>query len=185
MQDLFQLTCCCIPFALCSAGSPHQAMPPGAGGDHCCHSEPHLQQLHGGGCLWPHPYMSWACGACSCRLRHPRLQLWLNCAASPLQPFILLVWLKLLHAPRCAAGSEVSAGVHAFHTDVLPGVWSRRWCHVRVHAVCTYCQVGVRVEAEDMRSGQRWHCCSAYLTFVALNSKSKVSHSVQRECPVA
>jgi acyl-CoA hydrolase len=43
-------------------------------------------------------------------------------------------------------------------------------------------QVGVRVEAEDMRSGQRWHCCSAYLTFVALNSKSKVGSNAWHLC---
>ena len=36
-------------------------------------------------------------------------------------------------------------------------------------------EVGVRVEAEDMRTGIRWHCCSAYLTFVALHSKREVS----------
>lgn len=29
-------------------------------------------------------------------------------------------------------------------------------------------EVGVRVEEEDSRTGARHHCCSAYLTFVAL-----------------
>ena len=29
-------------------------------------------------------------------------------------------------------------------------------------------QVGVRVEEEDMRTGARHHCCSAYLTFVSV-----------------
>jgi len=32
-------------------------------------------------------------------------------------------------------------------------------------------QVGVRVEEEDSRTGARHHCCSAYLTFVALAKK--------------
>lgn len=47
-------------------------------------------------------------------------------------------------------------------------------------AHCTYnppmrrrpaAQVGVRVEEEDARTGARHHCCSAYLTFVALARK--------------
>ncbi|GBF96246.1 acyl-coenzyme A thioesterase [Raphidocelis subcapitata] len=33
-------------------------------------------------------------------------------------------------------------------------------------------EVGVRVEAEDMRTGARCHCCSAYLTFVSLRSRA-------------
>lgn len=33
-------------------------------------------------------------------------------------------------------------------------------------------QVGVRVEAEDMRTGLRYHCCSAYLSFVSLRSRA-------------
>ena len=34
-------------------------------------------------------------------------------------------------------------------------------------------EVGVRVEAEDMRTGLRHHCCSAYLTFVSLRSRGR------------
>lgn len=30
-------------------------------------------------------------------------------------------------------------------------------------------EIGVRIEAEDSRTGLRAHCCSAYLTFVALD----------------
>lgn len=33
-------------------------------------------------------------------------------------------------------------------------------------------QVGVRVEEEDMRTGGRTHCCSAYLTFVAVSARA-------------
>lgn len=29
-------------------------------------------------------------------------------------------------------------------------------------------QVGVRVEEEDVKTGARHHCCSAYLTFVSV-----------------
>ena len=42
------------------------------------------------------------------------------------------------------------------------------WCfadYVRnVHVI----QVGVRVEEEDVKTGARHHCCSAYLTFVSV-----------------
>jgi len=31
-------------------------------------------------------------------------------------------------------------------------------------------QVGVRVEEENMGTGARAHCCSAYLTFVAVSA---------------
>lgn len=32
-------------------------------------------------------------------------------------------------------------------------------------------QVGVRVEEEDVKTGERHHCCSAYLTFVSVWAK--------------
>ncbi len=32
-------------------------------------------------------------------------------------------------------------------------------------------QVGVRVEEEDMLTGARHHCCSAYLTFVSVMAR--------------
>ena len=37
----------------------------------------------------------------------------------------------------------------------------------------TSMEVGVRVLAEDPMTGARSHCCSAYLTFVALNEQGK------------
>ena len=37
----------------------------------------------------------------------------------------------------------------------------------------TSMEVGVRVEAEDPRSGDRIHCCTAYLTFVALDASGR------------
>lgn len=36
-------------------------------------------------------------------------------------------------------------------------------------------EIGVRVEAEDPLSGSKVHCCSAYLTFVALNAHGRPS----------
>ena len=37
----------------------------------------------------------------------------------------------------------------------------------------TSMEVGVRVEAEDLLTGEVWHTASAYLTYVALDSNSK------------
>lgn len=39
----------------------------------------------------------------------------------------------------------------------------------------TSMEVGVRVEAEDPRSGDTVHCCTAYLTFVAINDDGRPS----------
>ena len=36
-------------------------------------------------------------------------------------------------------------------------------------------EIGVRVEAEDPLTGETVHCCSAYLTFVALDEQGKPS----------
>lgn len=35
-------------------------------------------------------------------------------------------------------------------------------------------QVGVRVEEEELSTGARHHCCSAYLTFVSVAARSGV-----------
>ena len=39
----------------------------------------------------------------------------------------------------------------------------------------TSMEVGVRVDAEDPRTGDTAHCCTAYLTFVAINDDGKPS----------
>ena len=39
----------------------------------------------------------------------------------------------------------------------------------------TSMEIGVRVEAEDPLTGETVHCCSAYLTFVALDEQGKPS----------
>ena len=44
-------------------------------------------------------------------------------------------------------------------------------CVVCFETLCkksTVPQVGVRVEEEDVKTGARHHCCSAYLTFVSV-----------------
>ncbi len=43
----------------------------------------------------------------------------------------------------------------------------------------TSMEVGVRVEAEDPRTGDTAHCCTAYLTFVAINDDGKPSQVPQ------
>lgn len=53
---------------------------------------------------------------------------------------------------------------------------------------CWMMQVGVRVEEEDMRTGRRTHCVSAYLTFVSVagrNIGSTPFSSVQMAVAVA
>lgn len=34
-------------------------------------------------------------------------------------------------------------------------------------------EIGVRIEAQDMSTGERVHCCSAYATFVALDDEGR------------
>ena len=59
----------------------------------------------------------------------------------------------------------------------LPCAPSTALCHLPLSPPpCPLCptQVGVRVEAEDIRTGLRYHCCSAYLTFVAMVNKQAI-----------
>ncbi|KDD72385.1 hypothetical protein H632_c3412p0, partial [Helicosporidium sp. ATCC 50920] len=86
---------------------------------------------------------------------------------------VVLSWIDIaagLAAKSLARRPVVTASVDAVHF-LQP-------CHV--HAVVTVAamvnrvfstsmEVGVRVEEEDVASGRRHHCCSAYLTFVALS----------------
>lgn len=44
-------------------------------------------------------------------------------------------------------------------------------------------QVGVRVEEEVARTGERFHCCSAYLTFVAVLAKPSARGPPPRRLP--
>ncbi|KNC70258.1 hypothetical protein SARC_17220, partial [Sphaeroforma arctica JP610] len=40
----------------------------------------------------------------------------------------------------------------------------------------TSMEVGVRVEAENLETGVRRYCCSAYLTFVSINETGRPLH---------
>ncbi|KAF5841852.1 HotDog domain-containing protein [Dunaliella salina] len=42
-------------------------------------------------------------------------------------------------------------------------------------------EVGVRVESEDMKTGARYHCCSAYLTFVVVADRSNKQSEQQQQ----
>jgi acyl-CoA hydrolase len=73
-------------------------------------------------------------------------------------------------AQRFVRGPVVTASMDSLHflkpvkrgmVVALQGQVNRAWN--------TSMEVGVRVDAEDPTSGQRVHCCSAYLTFVALD----------------
>lgn len=72
-------------------------------------------------------------------------------------------------AQRFAGGPVVTASMDSLHflrpikrgmVVVLHAQVNRAWR--------TSMEVGVRVDVEDVETGERAHCCSAYLTFVAL-----------------
>lgn len=87
----------------------------------------------------------------------------------------VLSWVDIcagLAAKAFARGPCVTASVDAVHF--------LRPCHVGSVVIVaamvnrtfrSSMEVGVRVEEEDSRTGVRHHCCSAYLTFVALARK--------------
>jgi acyl-CoA hydrolase len=77
-------------------------------------------------------------------------------------------------AQRFARGPVVTASMDELHflepvkqgmVVVLRAMVNRAWR--------TSIEVGVRVEAEDPHTGLRTHCCSAYLTFVALGADGR------------
>ncbi|KXS21214.1 Thioesterase/thiol ester dehydrase-isomerase [Gonapodya prolifera JEL478] len=81
-------------------------------------------------------------------------------------------------------GSCVTASVDAVHflspirlgdTITLQATCNRAWR--------TSMEVGVRVEAANIRSGVMRHACQAYLTFVALSSDPSKGHSVPVPVP--
>lgn len=87
----------------------------------------------------------------------------------------VMSWIDIcagLAAKTFARGSCVTASVDAVHF--------LRPCHVGSVVIIaamvnrtfrSSMEVGVRVEEEDSRTGARHHCCSAYLTFVALSKR--------------
>ncbi|MCB9763442.1 MAG: acyl-CoA thioesterase [Alphaproteobacteria bacterium] len=88
-------------------------------------------------------------------------------------------WIDIcaaVSAQRFARKPVVTASIDELHfllpvrrgmTVVLQSMVNQAWR--------TSMEVGVRVEAEDPRSGERIHCCSAYLTFVALDASGRPS----------
>ena len=79
-----------------------------------------------------------------------------------------------ISAQRFAAGAVVTVSMDQLHflkpvrkgmVVVLQAQVNRAWR--------TSMEVGVRVEAEDIHSGVRSHCCTAYLSFVAVDSEGK------------
>ena len=43
-------------------------------------------------------------------------------------------------------------------------------------------EIGVRIESEDPLTGERLHCCSAYLTFVAIDEQGKTQQLPALSC---
>eukprot|EP00798_Chlamydomonas_sp_ICE-L_P024461 gene24461-10061_t len=95
----------------------------------------------------------------------------------------VLSWIDVcagLSAKSLARGPCVTASVDAVHF-LKP---CRQGMVVIIAAMVnrtfsSSMELGVRVEAEDMRTGIRHHCCSAYLTFVSVAAKSKDTNGTQ------
>ncbi len=77
-------------------------------------------------------------------------------------------------AARHARKNVVTASIDrlSFHKPVYIGNLITLKACVNM-AGTTSMEVGVRVEAEDLLTGEVWHTASAYLTYVALDSNSK------------
>jgi len=89
----------------------------------------------------------------------------------------IAAWIDIcaaVSAQRFARMPVVTASMDQLH--FLQAV--RRGMVVVLHAQVnqawhTSIEIGVRVEMEDPITGQRDHCCSAYLTFVALDDEGE------------
>jgi len=77
-------------------------------------------------------------------------------------------------AQRFSRGAVVTASMDSLHflKPVRQGMIVVLRAQVN-QAWGTSMEVGVRVEAEDPQTCERQHCCSAYLTFVALDDDDK------------
>ena len=77
-------------------------------------------------------------------------------------------------AARHARNNVVTASIDrlSFHKPVYIGNLITLKACLNM-AGSTSMEVGVRVEAENLLTGEVWHTASAYLTYVALDSKSK------------
>eukprot|EP01134_Creolimax_fragrantissima_P007877 CFRG7877T1 len=89
----------------------------------------------------------------------------------------VLSWIDVcagLAAGRVAGNNVVTASVDAVHF-LRPTYKSEL---LIISAMVNRCfkssmEVGVRVETENLKTGKRRYCCSAYLTFVSINDQGK------------
>lgn len=89
----------------------------------------------------------------------------------------IAAWIDIcaaVSAQRYSQGAVVTASIDQLHflAAVKQGMIVILKSQVNM-AWRSSMEVGVRIEAEDPMSGERGHCCSAYLTFVALDSDSQ------------
>lgn len=96
-------------------------------------------------------------------------------------------WIDIcaaVSAQRFARKPVVTASIDELHFLLPIRIGMVVVLHSMVNAAWrTSMEVGVRVEAEDPRSGERIHCCSAYLTFVALDVSGRPSPLPEMSAP--
>lgn len=85
----------------------------------------------------------------------------------------IAAWIDVcaaVSAQRYSRGAVVTASIDQLHflAAVRQGMVVVLRSRVNM-AWRSSMEVGVRIEAEDPMTGERQHCCSAYLTFVALD----------------
>ncbi len=91
----------------------------------------------------------------------------------------MAAWIDIcaaVSAQRFARKAVVTASIDEIHfvTPVRRGMVVVLKARVN-QAWSTSMEVGVRVEAEDPRTGDTVHCCTAYTTFVAINDDGRPS----------
>ena len=91
----------------------------------------------------------------------------------------MAAWIDIcaaVSAQRYARKAVVTASIDEIHfvTPVRRGMVVVLKSRVN-QAWSTSMEVGVRVEAEDPRTGDTVHCCTAYTTFVAINDDGRPS----------
>lgn len=87
----------------------------------------------------------------------------------------IAAWIDIcaaVSAQRYSRGAVVTASIDQLHflAAVKQGMVVELQSQVNM-AWNSSMEVGVRIEAEDPLAGTRQHCCSAYLTFVALDGQ--------------
>jgi acyl-CoA hydrolase len=91
----------------------------------------------------------------------------------------MAAWIDIcaaVSAQRFSRKAVVTASIDEIHfvTPVRRGMVVILKARVN-QAWTTSMEVGVRVEAEDPRTGDTVHCCTAYTTFVAINDDGRPS----------